>query len=218
MRRDRCWRPSRKAMHCAPSSLHFAGYCAGCRLIRSGRGSESPSSWSSPTGIRCNLNHVQPLGNPETKDCEEQNAPSYCNYFQVTAQRTCFVANRVLSPYEVCLCGIEDEVILLFHIEHSAIQKHHHGEGCQGRFQNNQTHKGSTHVNLQRWDLGYWTVAILALQLLNCYRKTVVAGAEYNITGIGFNIETTNCDHICSGRTANRDQSGLSIQTAVGSF
>src|SRR6058998_1964506 len=114
-----------------------------------------PQEWSqhhSSAGLK-DLNHVQPFGNPETEDCEEQNAPSYGNYFQVTAQRTNFVANRVLFPYKVCLCGVEDEVILLFHIEHSAIQKHHHCEGCQCRFQNNQTHKGPTHVNLQKMDL-----------------------------------------------------------------
>src|SRR5437867_10161418 len=105
-RRDRCWRPLPRAICCAHNWLRFADYCDGYRSIQSGHGSRSPSSWSSPTGTRCKSDNVQTLRNPETEDCEEENAPSDSNYFQVPAEDCYFATDRVLSSRQVRLGAI----------------------------------------------------------------------------------------------------------------
>src|SRR5262245_13074260 len=83
--------------------------------------------------------------------------------------------------------AIEDNVILFFHVEHASIEEHDDSRAGQHRFHDDQTHKGSCHLNLLRMDTSYLIVIYRLLRPILEHKRQAVE------TEIRFGVRHINC-------------------------
>src|SRR5262249_30213755 len=95
---------------------------------------------------RAPLQYTQPLADPHSEHGNEPDSPQDGDDSQISAYDVNFVPDLILFSSKMSFSIIEDDVILFLHIENATIEEHHNGRGSQHSLENDQTHKGSVHV------------------------------------------------------------------------
>src|SRR5215510_7392862 len=108
--------------------------------------------WICRGSTAVNLQYAQALADPHSEHGNEADSPQDCDDSQIPAYHIDFVPDLILFSNKVSFSIVEDDVILFLHIEHAPIKEHHNGRASQHSLDNDQTHKGSRHLNLPRME------------------------------------------------------------------
>src|SRR5215510_10591475 len=101
---------------------------------------------TAPGADRVLLQYTQPLADPDSEHGNEPDSPQDGDDSQIPAYDSNFVSDLVLFSSKMSFSIIEDDVILFLHVENTAIEEHRNRRGSQHSLENDQTHKGSVHV------------------------------------------------------------------------